>query len=174
VRQLIVLHGGSVTAHSQGIGQGSTLVLLLPKGTEAGESSTNFMNTSFRKNYKVLLIEDNDDAREIMAALLQSYGHEVLQASNGTDGLQMVKDYQPDITMVDIGLPGIDGHEVARRIRADASVSDMPLIALTGYGMEHDRQRAIDAGFNLHLVKPASTSELIKAIEICVSKPVRV
>jgi two-component system, sensor histidine kinase len=169
VRQLTSLHGGTVTAHSDGPDKGSTFVLRLPKSATAAPHSAPLAFSSFRDAYTVLLIEDNPDAREIMALLLESYGHKVLQAANGPDGIQAAKDYQPDVVLLDIGLPGIDGHEVAKRLRANMSTNAIPLVALTGYGQENDRKRAIEAGFNLHLVKPVPTDALIKAIEICVA-----
>ncbi|MDQ9170536.1 response regulator [Oxalobacteraceae bacterium R-40] len=173
VRQLTSLHGGTVTAHSEGVGKGSTFVLRLPEATQTANDSTPAEPTAFQDAYTVLLVEDNLDAREIMALLLESYGHKVLQASNGLDGIQMAKDYKPDIVLLDIGLPGIDGHEAAKRLKANMATNSIPLIALTGYGQENDRKRAIESGFNLHLVKPVHTNELIKAIDICVSNPVK-
>jgi two-component system, sensor histidine kinase len=172
VRQLTSLHGGSVTAYSEGPDKGSTFVLCLPGCEPKANHSEPVQTLSFQDAYTVLLIEDNPDAREIMGLLLQSYGHKVLQAADGTEGIQMAKEYKPHIVLLDIGLPGIDGHEVAKRLKANVSTNAIPLIALTGYGQEADRKRAIEAGFNLHLVKPVHTNELIKAIEICVANPV--
>jgi CheY-like chemotaxis protein/two-component sensor histidine kinase len=173
VRQLTALHGGTITARSEGAGKGSTFVLALPRSMAREPGATMSPSASFRNTYTVLLIEDNADAREIMALLLQSFGHKVLQASDGPDGIQMAKNHNPDLILLDIGLPGIDGHEVAKRLKANAATNPIPLIALTGYGQETDRKRAIDAGFNLHLVKPVHTNELIKAIELCVANPVK-
>jgi signal transduction histidine kinase len=173
VRQLTALHGGSVTAHSDGPDKGSTFLLCLPECVEKRNQSELAQTAYFQDAYTVLLIEDNPDAREIMGLLLQSYGHKVLQAANGADGIQMAKEYKPHIVLLDIGLPGIDGHEVAKRLKANVTTTSIPLIALTGYGQETDRKRAIEAGFNLHLVKPVHTNELIKAIEICVANSVK-
>jgi signal transduction histidine kinase len=173
VRQLTALHGGSVTAHSDGPDKGSTFLLCLPECAAKANQSELAQTAYFQDAYTVLLIEDNPDAREIMGLLLQSYGHKVLQAANGADGIQMAKEYKPHIVLLDIGLPGIDGHEVAKRLKANVTTTSIPLIALTGYGQETDRKRAIEAGFNLHLVKPVHTNELIKAIEICVANSVK-
>ncbi len=173
VRQLTSLHGGTISAQSDGLGKGSTFVLRLPRSAAAPEAMPSSPDALFLNAYTVLLIEDNADAREIMALLLQSYGHKVLQASNGLDGIQMAKDYKPDLILLDIGLPGIDGHEVAKRLKTNLATNAIPLVALTGYGQESDRKRTIEAGFNLHLVKPVRANELIKAIEICAASPVR-
>lgn len=173
VRQLTSMHGGTISAQSDGLGKGSTFVLRLPRSAAAPEAMPSSPDALFLNAYTVLLIEDNADAREIMALLLQSYGHKVLQASNGLDGIQMAKDYKPDLILLDIGLPGIDGHEVAKRLKTNLATNAIPLVALTGYGQESDRKRTIEAGFNLHLVKPVRANELIKAIEICAASPVR-
>lgn len=173
VRQLTSLHGGTITARSEGTGKGSSFVLALPRSMAEASDAPAAPVASFQNSCTVLLIEDNADAREIMALLLQSFGHKVLQASDGLDGIQVAKNHNPDLILLDIGLPGIDGHEVAKRLKANVATNSIPLIALTGYGQETDRKRAIEAGFNLHLVKPVHTNELLKAIEICVSSPVK-
>jgi CheY-like chemotaxis protein len=112
----------------------------------------------------VLLIEDNADSREMMSMLLGMLGYQVLEAANGIDGLQLATREQPAIAVIDIGLPDIDGYEVARKLRADACLQGMTLIALTGYGQDADRKRALAAGFDSHLVKPLDMDVLVNTI----------
>ena len=108
---------------------------------------------------RVLVIEDNEDARAALAALLEIEGYVVDSAPEGASGVELVRANRPDVALVDIGLPGIDGYEVARRIRALGAPQPF-LIALTGYGRPEDRQRALDAGFDTHLVKPVDPTDL--------------
>lgn len=167
VRQLVELHEGTITAKSEGHGKGSTFVLWLPRNTEVDDAQKMPATPALRKALNVLLIEDNEDARDMMAKLLEYFGHHVSEAGDGTQGIQMAVHSKPDIIVIDIGLPGIDGHDVARHLKADPATSDIPLIALTGYGLEEDRTRAINAGFDRHLVKPVDTNGLIAAIDSC-------
>jgi signal transduction histidine kinase len=165
VRQLAVLHGGSVTASSGGMGQGSRFTLCLP--TVSPLPSRKLLATPHRQPVpgKVLVIEDNADGREMLSALLSSYGYEVMQAENGMAGLAMAMASQPDIAIIDIGLPGISGYEVAQRLRESGTTRSMRLIALTGYGLEEDRQKAAQAGFDVHLAKPFDAARLFRALD---------
>jgi CheY-like chemotaxis protein len=108
----------------------------------------------------VLLIEDNPDVREALRDLLEMTGHSVLEASDGDGGIRMALAHTPDVALVDVGLPGVDGFEVARRIRAAAGTNSVVLVALTGYGGSDLQRRARAAGFDLHLTKPVEMSEL--------------
>jgi CheY-like chemotaxis protein len=108
----------------------------------------------------VLVVEDNDDAREMLCAFLRALGHETHEAADGVAGVAAALDLAPDLTLIDIGLPGIDGYEVSRRIRAAAAGGHLRLVALTGYGMPEDRARAIESGFDAHLVKPVDPAKL--------------
>jgi two-component system, sensor histidine kinase len=110
----------------------------------------------------ILLIEDNRDTREVLCALLELDGHQVEPAADGQQGVDLARTKRPDVGLIDIGLPGMDGYEVARRLRALGH--SMTLIALTGYGEPEDRQRAEDAGFDAHLVKPVDPSELTRTL----------
>ena len=164
VRQLAVMHGGRVSVASQGSGLGSCFELRLPLvGAPALACDVPATQQSSRQN--VLLIEDNDDGREMMAMMLEAQQYTVATAIDGYDGLRQAAAALPDIALVDIGLPGIDGYEVARRMRADPVTSGVRLIALTGYGQESDRARAIDAGFDAHLVKPVDMGRLMEVLE---------
>lgn len=170
VQQLTVLHGGSITAHSQGPGQGSMFVLRLPKWDDAADLQEPAVQRLPHHAYRVIIIEDNPDAREMMSLMLTSCGHTVMMASDGFEGIQKAVTEQPDVVIVDIGLPGIDGHEVARRLKATSATANIPLIALTGYGQERDKKTALDAGFTAHLTKPIDLDGLMDAIRSCISR----
>jgi signal transduction histidine kinase len=171
VRHLIELHNGGIKAESNGLNTGSRFVISLPAAVPSA------LATKINKpltiiapsvgSIQILLIEDNDDSREMMAAMLSEYGHHILKAADGIEGLSIASQYKPDIALVDIGLPGIDGYEVARRLRANADTAEIRLIALTGYGLLEDQKRAVDAGFDLHLVKPVNFENLISIINQC-------
>jgi CheY-like chemotaxis protein len=109
---------------------------------------------------RVLIVEDNQDAGEMYRTLIELYGHEVLVAENGTRGLEILKSARPDIALVDIGLPGMDGYEIARRFRAEPDGNQVYLVALTGYGSSTDVDRSRQAGFDLHLLKPVDPQQL--------------
>jgi CheY-like chemotaxis protein len=112
----------------------------------------------------VLLIEDNDDGREMMATMLDAHNYAVRQAGDGLQGVEAATVNPPDVALVDIGLPGIDGYEVARRLRQHPATRNMRLIALTGYGLAEDQKRVLEAGFDLHLVKPVDIRLLLDAL----------
>ncbi|MCC6766093.1 MAG: response regulator [Deltaproteobacteria bacterium] len=112
----------------------------------------------------VLVVEDDDDAREALCELLTLAGHRVRSAADGVAGLAALVDAPPDVALVDVGLPGIDGYEVARRARAAGAAARTKLVALTGYGLPEDQARAIEAGFHAHLVKPVSLDALAKLL----------
>ena len=111
---------------------------------------------------RVLVVDDNQDSAESLAMLLEIYGHEVQVAFSGPVALDAARTFLPDIVLLDISLPGMDGYEVARQIRADRT--DCRLVALTGYGQDEDRQRSRDAGFDFHLVKPVDLQELVRVL----------
>nr|WP_036235958.1 response regulator [Massilia sp. JS1662] len=165
VRRLVELHGGTVSASSPGNSSGSTFEIRLPR-TEAalaGDAPARAQPVEAGKP-KVLLIEDNDDGREMMATMLASFGYAVLQAGDGLEGVRVACAERPDVALVDIGLPGIDGYEVARRLRQEAATHGIRLIALTGYGLAEDQRRVLEAGFDLHLVKPVELNALLEQL----------
>ncbi|MEW6762871.1 MAG: response regulator [Pseudomonadota bacterium] len=165
VRRLVELHGGSVSAHSEGSGHGSTFTIRLPR-TEPALAPQAPQTTHGDNSGKpsVLLIEDNEDGREMMATMLAAHGFPVDQAADGLQGVAAAMAKLPAAALVDIGLPGIDGYEVARRLRKDPATRGIRLIALTGYGLAEDQRRVLEAGFDQHLVKPVSMEQLLEAL----------
>ncbi|BDT58762.1 hypothetical protein MasN3_22560 [Massilia varians] len=165
VRRLVELHGGSVSAHSDGSGSGSTFMIRLPR-TEPLLPATGAQQSSGDNSGKpaVLLIEDNEDGREMMATMLAAHGFPVDTAADGLQGVAAALTGRPAAALVDIGLPGIDGYEVARRLRGDPATSHIRLIALTGYGLAEDKRRVMEAGFDQHLVKPVGMDQLLEAL----------
>ncbi|HEX8614333.1 MAG TPA: response regulator [Telluria sp.] len=167
VRRLVELHGGKVSAHSEGASAGSTFVIRLPRAVPVAPDATpDPASPGAVADHKpaILLIEDNDDGREMMATMLGAYGYRVREAADGVQGVQMAHSFLPDVALVDIGLPGIDGYEVARRLRQDDGTRHIKLIALTGYGLADDQRRVLEAGFDKHLVKPVDIAHLLDAI----------
>jgi signal transduction histidine kinase len=159
VRRLAELHGGSVEASSPGPRKGARFMVRLPLASGAAEADANEEPALPARRRRVVLIEDNDDIRESLASILVRWGHEVTAEADGAAGLARVLELRPDVALVDIGLPGMNGYEVARRIRAgtDAAVR---IIAITGYGQPADRERAAQAGFDAHLLKPIAPEVL--------------
>jgi signal transduction histidine kinase len=162
VRALVGLHGGSVKAESAGPGQGAAFTVRLPSISQpavravASESKAE----RGRKLRRILIVEDNRDGREALCALLGLAGHDVHEAEDGLSGVEAVEKLSPDLALIDIGLPGIDGYEVARRIRALRQGRDIRLVAISGYGQPDDRRRAMEAGFDAHLTKPVAMERL--------------
>jgi CheY-like chemotaxis protein len=158
VRTLVEMHGGTVSARSGGIGQGSEFTVRLPLSTvvaEKGSPSIAPQDTkSANSTRRILIVDDNQDSAESMALLLKFDGHQVEMAHDGLTALRVAESFQPEIILLDIGLPGMNGYDVARQIRTQPETSRAQLIALTGYGQEEDRQRSKEAGFDYHLVKP--------------------
>jgi signal transduction histidine kinase len=159
VRRLVEMHGGRVDARSGGIGQGTELTVRLPlhAASSAAESPEAEPASSTRR---VLIIEDNDDARESLRLLLELEGHIVFAADDGPSGLALAFSSQPDFILLDIGLPGLNGYEVAQALADHPERSRVRVVALTGYGQETDRRRSSAAGFDLHLVKPVEPGRL--------------
>ncbi len=162
VRRLVELHGGTITAHSAGPGQGSEFVICLPICEKAVPPPPNQQDVgpvSFVPR-NILLVEDNRDGREMLRDLLRSWGHQVSDVGDGLDGLNVMRQQMPDVALVDVGLPGLNGYELARQARALPGGDKVCLIAVTGYGQPEDRRRAQEAGFNAHLVKPVDLRKL--------------
>jgi signal transduction histidine kinase/CheY-like chemotaxis protein len=161
VQQLVEMHGGSVSAHSDGLGHGSTFVVRLPLVDAMAEQPPPIRHDAKVAACRVFVVDDNRSAVWLLKALLMKVGgHEVQTASDGTTLLANIHIFRPQIVFLDIGLPGMDGHEVAREIRRQAEFDGVLLVALTGYGQEKDRKNSRAAGFDLHLVKPPSLDQL--------------
>ena len=163
VRRLAELHHGTITAHSEGEGRGATFVVQLPAIAAPALAATPVSHEPSAR-LRVLVIEDNDDARDALVMMLQLTGHEVFGAREGHAGLALFRECRPEVTLIDIGLPDMDGYEIARRIRLESTGHLPHLIALSGYGSPADRERALAAGFDRHLTKPASAGDLARAL----------
>ena len=169
VRSLAELHGGRVEALSDGPGQGSEFVVRFPLLAENGSRAAAFRRPAPARpaatleaaaGLHVLVVEDNADGRESLRELLEIWGHEVAVAASGPEGVEAAFAVRPEVALIDIGLPGLDGNEVARRIRSVLGGSEISLIAMTGYGQPEDRRRALQAGFDCYLVKPVDPAVL--------------
>ncbi len=163
VKSLVEMHGGSVEAHSEGPGRGSEFVVRLPLsgvGAPAHASPRAASPSPVLAARRVLVVDDNRDAAESLDTLLQLLGADVQVAYSGPEALEALSTYKPSVVLLDIGMPGMDGHEVARRIRQRPESKDVTLIALTGWGQEEDRDRSQLAGFDHHLIKPADIDAL--------------
>jgi signal transduction histidine kinase/CheY-like chemotaxis protein len=163
VRSIVGLHGGTVRAESKGLGQGSSFIVSLPRlaaalDDRAATDTTAELATSRTSRKRVVVVEDNADIRELLVEMLEADGHEVQCAANGAEGLQAILTAAPDVAFIDIGLPEMDGLEVARRLRAANSKSH--LVAMTGYGQIEDKALASAAGFNAHLTKPVDIDDI--------------
>lgn len=169
VRKLIELHGGQVRASSPGIGQGSDFTIRLPALTSVqalpGKGANGGSAAQASRRLRVLLVDDNRDAVDSLALLLSLEGHEVRTAQEGRAALDEARAFVPDAAVLDIGLPGMDGYELAQRLRLQDETKHAVLIALTGYGQDRDRERSKLAGFDHHLVKPADPVELSRILE---------
>lgn len=161
VRKLTALHGGTVEAHSAGQGRGSAFTVRLAAIPAAGDVAAPRPPERLPAGSHILLVDDNDDGRDMLALALEASGYVVRQAADGLRGIELACAEPPRVAIVDIGLPGIDGYEVARRLRRVPALKDMLLVALTGYGLPSDRALALQAGFDLHLVKPVGAEDLV-------------
>jgi len=164
VRSLVALHGGSVTASSEGPGYGSTFEVRLPLEVAQAPSRSATNGHKRFAGRRVLVVDDNQDAIETLQTLLESLGATVAVAGNGREALVQFERFGPDAVLLDIGMPGMDGYEVARRIRALPAGSATPLIAVTGWGQQDDIRRCFEAGFDHHLVKPLDLDKLWEII----------
>jgi two-component system CheB/CheR fusion protein len=174
VKSLVEMHGGTIRVASDGPGRGAEFVVGLPLTRKAppspnakDESDDALPDTT---HLKLLVVEDNEDAREMLRMLLESYGYEVGTAEDGISALTAIEAAQPDVAFVDIGLPEMDGYDVARRIRTKHIADDTRLVALTGYGQSSNQSKAREAGFDHHLTKPVNMDRLRGLLEEVATK----
>ena len=164
VKSLVELQHGTVEVHTEGIGRGCEFVVRLPLAAERPASQQEAASpqppTAATDTLRILVVDDSVDAAKMSAMLLRTWGHEVRTAHNGPDALQRATGFHPHVILCDIGLPGMDGYEVARHIRHSPHLKDVRLVAVTGYGQDSDRQRSQEAGFDHHLVKPVESPDL--------------
>ncbi len=167
VRSLVEMHGGQVAAHSEGPGRGSTFTVSFPlaRASAPAPPSPARRRISWTGGKRIVLIDDNVDSCLMLQAILTKAGYEVQAAHDGLAGLDLINRVKPDVALVDIGLPGIDGYEVAARLRAMQEHRHLYLVAFTGYGMPADRAQALRAGFDEHLTKPFRPEELSDLLE---------
>jgi PAS domain S-box-containing protein len=170
-RRLVELHGGTIRAESAGPGRGSEFIIELPlvetavlHGPAGADPRAEAADHPDDHPQTILVVEDNRDARETLHAWLEDLGHHVYAAADGTEGLALARRIRPDVALIDIGLPGIDGYEVARTLRESDESRHAFLIAITGYGRPEDSARAREAGFDLHLVKPIQPDQVARVI----------
>jgi signal transduction histidine kinase/ActR/RegA family two-component response regulator len=166
VRSLVELHGGSIAASSAGSGHGSEFAVRLPLASSRPDDPVeqSLIRDDQAINVprlRLLVVDDNEDAAETLGLLLELNGNDVRIAHDGSSALATIGDYKPSVVLLDIGMPGMDGYEVARRVRAQPEWKDLVLIALTGWGQEEDRRRSQEAGFNHHLTKPVDLDILL-------------
>jgi CheY-like chemotaxis protein len=160
VKGLVELHGGTVSARSEGLGRGAEFVVRLPLDKGAVLEAPAAVAPAARARRRVHVIEDNVDAADSLRDVLEFGEHEVAVANNGPEGIARAREFRPDVVLCDIGLPGMDGYEVARAFRTDDALKSAYLVALTGYALPEDLQRAAEAGFERHLAKPPAIAAL--------------
>ena len=164
VQQLVTLHGGTIHGHSDGEGKGSLFTVTFQRSPD-GKPEEATVSQPASLHGRLLLVEDNQDARSSMAELLRSLGHEVAEAGDGAEAMKACGALVPDIVIMDIGLPDQSGYDLAARFRSNPATSAIPLVALTGYGRGSDKDKALAAGFSAHMVKPVDTATLIALID---------
>jgi PAS domain S-box-containing protein len=172
-KRMVEMHGGRLEAASEGVGRGSTFTVRLPLDLAQSEAhiaakAAGTERLQGGKRLRVLIVDDNKDAAESLAMLLSFLGHEVRTASDGPRGIQEAQSLRPDLMLLDIGMPGMDGYEVARRMRQQEATRDATIVALTGWGKDEDRRHSREAGFDQHMVKPpdlAEVEQLIKKLQ---------
>ena len=162
VQRLVELHGGTVEARSEGQDKGSEFIVRLPASVESSEDAApaNSSDAKSVRRVRVLIVDDNIDSADTLTEMLRASGHDVDTAYDGAAGLAAVDSHQPDVVLLDIGLPKVNGYDVARKIRQSDPQRRIVLVAVTGWGQDEDRRRSQHAGFDHHLVKPVDPASL--------------
>jgi signal transduction histidine kinase len=167
VHRLVEMHGGQVSAHSDGHGTGTSLVVRLPlhdsEPVVAGPVPVEHRVPDLPSR-RILVVDDNVDAAETLAEMLSVHGHHVRTAHDGLEAVRIAPEFGPDVILLDLGMPNLNGYETASRIRAQAWGRDIALVAVTGWGQPKDRRRTVEAGFDAHLVKPVGQNDLLKTL----------
>jgi len=168
VKRVVELHGGSVEALSEGLGHGSEFLVRLPLASSGARperpADREVLSPAPSRRYRILVADDNEDAVNALALLLRHLGHDVRTAENGAQAVAVAATFRPEVALLDIGMPELDGHEACRRIRAQPGGDTMLLVALSGWGQDEDKRRARDAGFQHHLVKPVDPAALTELL----------
>jgi CheY-like chemotaxis protein len=164
VKGLTESHGGTVTVHSAGVGKGSSFVVRLPivQGLPVPEKMYSPESTSAVPKRRILVVDDNRDGASSLALLLTLMGHDTRTAHDGLEGIELAEAFRPDLILLDVGLPKLNGLDACRRIREKAWAQDVVIVAMTGWGQDEDRRRSLEAGCDLHLVKPVDAAELAR------------
>ncbi len=167
VKRLVEMHGGSVTAHSEGSGRGSTFTVRLPVlvGKSQAHRPSEEEDAAPKTCLRILVVDDNRDAAESLGIMLTLMGNEVRTAADGLAAVETAGEYLPDVILLDIGLPKLNGYDACRRIREQEGSKEIMIVALTGWGQEEDRRRSVNAGFDHHLIKPVDFDDLIKLLQ---------
>jgi CheY-like chemotaxis protein len=164
VKRLTEMHGGSIEARSDGEGQGSEFVVRLPVLSKPAVSSQPETAVESSPERRILIVDDNRDSADSLAMLLEITGNKTYMAHDGVEALEAIEKHRPEVVLLDIGLPRLDGHEVCRRVREESWGKNIVIIALTGWGQEDDRRKSEEAGFNGHLVKPVDYDKLLELL----------
>ncbi|HWL73216.1 MAG TPA: ATP-binding protein, partial [Burkholderiaceae bacterium] len=168
VKSLVEMHDGTIEAHSPGLGQGCEFIMRLPVCDDLPAASSEEISDKDAqpaRTRRILVVDDSVDSATSLATFLQLMGNETHTAFDGLEALQVADAVQPDVVLLDIGMPRLNGYETARRIRARPWADQVVLVAVTGFGQEEDRQKARDAGFDHHMVKPIDASSLLETLD---------
>jgi CheY-like chemotaxis protein len=175
VRRLAELHGGSVSANSEGLGKGSEFTVRLPGGDVPVHAVAPPFATLLgakRPRSRLLLVDDNEDMARVLAKLLRVSGHDVRVAHEGREAIEIARSHQPEAVLLDIGLPGMNGYQLAELLRQNGSCRNALFIAISGYGRAEDLRRSAEAGFDHHLVKPMDLDALLELLGTLPSAPI--
>jgi CheY-like chemotaxis protein len=166
VRRLVTLHGGAVTAHSEGVGKGSEFIVRIPLSSHipAASAAQPAAEKPLHKHC-ILVVDDNEASAQTLTWMMEAMGHEVKMANDGATALRVAPSFKPDVVLLDLGMPDIDGYEICRRLRKLPGFDQVKIIAQTGWGTPEQQQLSKDAGFDGHLIKPVDVQALHTALD---------